>query len=143
MEDRVRMLMSEIEEDKTMEVSAVISEAESSLIDRLCHESHSEYRSIHGDLGYLLHEDGCLSRFKFSVGSTNLLGKEYLDDASIGTAITEALADVSDTEDSLEEENDQLENFYEEPDTVIEEVMASATHVRAHKSVRTDILSKI
>ena len=32
---RVRILTSEIEEDKMMEVSAVISEAESSLIDRL------------------------------------------------------------------------------------------------------------
>ena len=103
--------MSEIEEDKMMEVSAVISEAESSMIDRLFHESHSEYRSIHGDLGDLLHEDGCLSRFKMSVGSTNTLSKEYLDDASIGTAITEALTDISDTEDSLEEENDLLKKL--------------------------------
>ena len=59
--DRVRTIMSEIEDDKMMEVLAVISEAESSLINRLCHESHSEYRSIHGNLGDLLHYDGCLS----------------------------------------------------------------------------------
>ena len=141
--DRVRMLMSEIEEDKMMEMSAVISEAESSLIDRLCHESHSEYRSIHGDLGDLLHEDGCLSRFKMSLGSTNPLRKEYLDDSSIGIAITEAFMDVSDTEDSLEEENHLLKKLYEEPDAVIEEVMASATHVRDHKSVSAEMLSKI
>ena len=66
-----------------------------------------------------------------------------MDDASIGTAITEALTDVSDTEDSLEEENDILKKSYEEPDAVIEEVMASATHVRDHKSVSADMLSKI
>ena len=59
--DLVRILMSEIEEDKTTEASAEISEAEASLIDRLCHESHSECRSIHGDLRDLLHDDGCSS----------------------------------------------------------------------------------
>ena len=53
--------MSEIEDDKMMEVSAVISEASTSLINRLCHESHSEYRSIHGNLGDLINYDGCLS----------------------------------------------------------------------------------
>ena len=57
--DRVRTSMSGIEDDKTIEVSAVISEAKASLIDKLYHESHSEYRSIHGDLGDLLHNDGC------------------------------------------------------------------------------------
>ena len=68
--DRVRMLMSEIEDYAMMEASTVISEAESSLINRICHESHSEDRSIHGDLGDLLHDDGYLSRFEMSVGST-------------------------------------------------------------------------
>ena len=62
--DRVRMLMLEIEEDKMMEASAEISEAEASLIDRLCHKSHSECRSIHGDLGDLLHDDEYSSRLK-------------------------------------------------------------------------------
>ena len=141
--DRVRILMSEIEDDKMMEVSAVISEAEASLIDRLYHESHSEYRSIHEDLGDLLHDDGCVSRFKMSVGSTNPMSKEYLDDASIGIALTEASTDVSDTEDSLKENNDLIKQLIEQPDAVIDEVMASATHVRDHKSVSADMLSKI
>ena len=78
-----------------------------------------------------------------SVCSTSPLSKEYLDDASIGTAMTEALTDVSDTEDGLKKENDLLKKLYEEPDAVIEEVMASTTHVRDHKSVSTDMLSKI
>ena len=141
--DRIRTLMSEIEDDSTMEASAVISEAESSLINRRCNESHSEHRSIHGEIGDLLHEDGCLSRFKMSVGSTNPLSKEYLDDASIGTATTEASADVFDAEDSLKEKNDLLENFFKEPDAVIEEVMASVTHVRHKKNFSADMLSKI
>ena len=78
-----------------------------------------------------------------SVGSTNPLSKEYLDYASIGTAITEVLTDVSDTEDSLEEANDLLDKSHEEPDAVIEEVMSSATHVRDYKNVSADMLSKI
>ena len=49
-EDRIRVLIPEIEEGKMMEVSALIIEAESSLIDRLCHEIHSEYRYIHRNL---------------------------------------------------------------------------------------------
>ena len=78
-----------------------------------------------------------------SSGSTNPLSKEYLDDASIGTALTEALTDVSNTEDSLEVENDLRKQLFEKPDAVIDEVMASATHVRDHKSVSADMLSKI
>ena len=77
-----------------------------------------------------------------SVGSTNLLSKEYLDDAPIGIATTEASTDVSDAENSLKEENDLLEKLFEETDSVIEEVMASATHVRDHKSISADMLSK-
>ena len=69
------MFMSEIEEHKMMEVSAVISEAESSLTTRLFYESHSECESIHGNLGDLLHYYGCLSRFKMFIGSTNPLRK--------------------------------------------------------------------
>ena len=78
-----------------------------------------------------------------SEGSTNPLSKEYLDGAPIGTAITEASTDVSDTEDSLKEENDLLKKLFEEPDAVIEEVMSSTKHVRDHKSVSADMLSKI
>ena len=66
-----------------------------------------------------------------------------MDGAPIGTAITEAPTDASDAEDSLKEENDLIKKLFEEPDAVIEEVMASATHVRDQKSVSADILSKI
>ena len=71
--DRVRTLVSKIEDDTMMELSAVISKAESSLTHRLFHESHIECKSIHGDLGDLLYDDGCLSRLKISVGSANPL----------------------------------------------------------------------
>ena len=72
-----------------MEVLVVIREAESSLINSICHESHSEYRSIHGNLAELL--DGCARTFKMPIGSSNPLINECLDDASIGTTTTEAL----------------------------------------------------
>ena len=141
--DRVRMLMSEIKEDKMTEASEEISEAESSPMSRFCHESHSEFRSIHGNLVDLLHEDGHLSRFKMSVCSTNPLGKVCLDNASISKATTETSTYFSDTEDSLKEENDLLEKLFEEPDAVVEELVDSDTHVIDHKSVSTDIISKI
>ena len=78
-----------------------------------------------------------------SVGSNTPLSKEHLDYAYVGTATTEDSTDFSDTEDSLEEENDLLKKLFEEPDAVIEKVMASATHVRDYKSVSADMLSKI
>ena len=69
--------------------------------------------------------------------------KECLDDSPIGVGVTDTLTNVSDTKDSLEEDNSLLMKCFEEPDSVIEEVMASATHVRDHKIVSADILSKI
>ena len=69
--------------------------------------------SIHGDLGDLLHDYGCVIRFKMSAGSTNPMRKECLDDASISAALTEASTDVSDTEDSLKEENDLIKQLFE------------------------------
>ena len=51
--DRVRMWMSEIEDDAMMELLVAISEAESLLINRLFHERHSGFRCIHGDRGDL------------------------------------------------------------------------------------------
>ena len=142
--DRLRILVSDLEDNELMEVSAVVSEAEVSLVNKLCHESDSEYRSIHGDLGDLLHRDGCISRYKMSIGSTYPSSKEYLDDASIGTAVTEAMTDYSDTDDMLKVESDDLISACSEaPESVLDEVMASATHVRDHKSVSADMLSKL
>ena len=66
-----------------------------------------------------------------------------MDNTSIGTAITEALTNVSNTENSLEEENDLLRKLYKEPDVVIEEVIASTAHTEDHKSVSTNMLGKI
>ena len=68
-----------------------------------------------------------------SAGFTNPMRKEYLEDASTSAALTEASTDVSDTEDSLEEENDLIKKLFEQPDEVIDEVMASAACVRDHK----------
>ena len=85
-----------------MEVSAVISESESSLVRKIHHERHSEHISVRGDLGDFLHNDGCVSYFKMSIGSTNTLIKEHLDDASIGTYMTEDLTNISDTKYNLE-----------------------------------------
>ena len=87
-----------------MEVLAVISEAKTSLINKIYHESFSDYRSIHRDIGYLLHNDVRAIRFKMPIDSTNPFSKEYLDDMSIGTFVTEALTDISDAEDNLEVE---------------------------------------
>ena len=77
------------------------------------------------------------------IGSTNLLSKKYLDNVSISLAITKALTNISDTEDSLEEENNLLKKLCKEPDTVIKKVIASATYLRNYKSVSGDMLSKI
>ena len=84
-----------------------------------------------------MHDDGCESRFKISVGSTNTISKEFLDDAFIYVALTEASANVSDAEDSLAEENDLIKQLFENPDVVIDKIMDIATHVRELKSVST------
>ena len=96
-------------------------------MNKLCHESNSECRSIHGDLGDLLHRDGCISHFKMLIGSTNPSSKEYLDNTLIGAAITEAMTEDSDTDDMLKvESNDLISAFSKELESVLDEVMASA-----------------
>ena len=75
--------MSYIEDNSAMEISTVISKAESLLTNKFFHESHSEHRSFDGDHRDSLHNDGCTSRFKMSIDSTNPLRKEHLDDSSI------------------------------------------------------------
>ena len=102
--DRIRMLVPDTEENKMMEASAFVRKDESSLTNRLCHESHSEHRSIHGNLAELL--DGYTSTFKMPIGSTNPLINECLDDASIGASATEQTTYGSGAVDSLEVDND-------------------------------------
>ena len=46
-----------------------------------------------------------------SVDSTNPLTKGHSDHAAIGKAMPEASTDVYDVEDSLKDENDELNNF--------------------------------
>ena len=41
------------------------------------------------------------------------MSKEYLDDALIGTTFTESSIDVSNAEESLEEENNLMKQFSE------------------------------
>ena len=144
MKDRSRILVSDLEDNELMEIAAVVSKAEASLVNKLCHQGNSECRSIDGDLGDLLHRDGHISRFKTLIGSTNFLKKECLDDASIGTAATEAMTDVSDANDRLKVKSDNLiSTFSEEPESVLDEVMASAAHARDHESISADTPIKI
>ena len=66
-----------------------------------------------------------------------------MDDSSIGTATTQTSSDISDTEESLKEENDLLKKSFKEPDAVVEGVIDSAMHARDHKSISAVMLSKI
>ena len=77
------------------------------------------------------------------IGSINPLSKCHLDDVSIGTDITEASTDSSDTDDNLKEKNDLLKKLFEEPDEVVEEVIAGAKDMKDHKTVSSDIPGKI
>ena len=69
-------------------------EAEALLINMIFYESHSKHMSIHGDIGGLLRNDGCVNQFKMTTCSTNPLSKDNLDDTSISAAATEALTDI-------------------------------------------------
>ena len=78
-----------------------------------------------------------------SIGSTNLLSKDYLDYASIGTSVIEALTNISDDEDNLEVENDLLNKLSKQPASVVDKAIDSAAHVMDQKSISSDMLSKI
>jgi hypothetical protein len=141
--DRISKLMSDIEENTMMDASVVISKDESSLINRLCHESHSEKITIHGDLTDLLYNGGRTRIFKMSIGSTNLLSNDNLDDVSIGIAVTKAATDISDVGDSLEV-NDDLENMlFDQTYSFAYEVIASDSRARDHKSGSFGMFCKI
>ena len=86
--------MLDVEENSVIEVSTVISEAESSLTNKLLYQSQSEHMSTHGCLGEVLHNDVWVSRFKMSIGSTNPLSNDFFDNSSIGIAMTEALTNI-------------------------------------------------
>ena len=77
------------------------------------------------------------------LGFTNPMGKEFMDDSSIGAAMTESSTYASNAEDSLEEKKYLIKKLFEQLDEVIDEVMASARHMRNHNSVSADMLSKI
>ena len=79
-----------------------------------------------------------------SIGLTNTSSKEYLDEVSIDTDITEAMTDDSDIDKILKvESNNLISAFSKEIESVSNEVIASSTHVRNHKIVSTDMLSKV
>ena len=61
--ERTRILMSEVEDDPAMEISAVVSELESSIIDMCCNDRspNIEDGSV-SDLGFKLWMDGTISQ---------------------------------------------------------------------------------
>ena len=77
-----------------------------------------------------------------SIGSTNPLRKDSLDDALIGRAVAEDLTNVSDTVENLEVENDLTNELFEQPESVMDKLMASVTHARYQKIISDDMLSK-
>ena len=83
--ERTRILMSEVEDDPAMEISAVVSELESSIIDKCCNDRspNMEDGSV-SDLGFKLWMDGTISQQKMSIGATDMLKMEYLNSALIG-----------------------------------------------------------
>ena len=60
---QVRVFMSDIEHNRTIEVSVVVSKDEASLTSSIFHYVYNKFRFIHGDIGHLLHNDGHTSRF--------------------------------------------------------------------------------
>ena len=141
--DRVRALMLDMQCNNIMKVSIGVSKSESSLINKIFYEIYNEFRSIHGDLGDLLHDNGRVSRFTMFIGSTNPLSKECPDDLLIGTAVTKDLTDVSDTEENLREENDLINTLFAHSKSAKDRVITSETHMRDHAIVSAEILSKI
>ena len=85
--DRVRALMSNVEENNATEVIVVIIKVESLLINKLFYESQSDHTYVYGCLGNLMYNDRYVSRPKISIYSTNPLSKECLDNLSIGTEL--------------------------------------------------------
>ena len=66
---------------------------------------------------------------------------EHFDCSSSMVAVTESLTYVSDTEDNLEVENDLTHELLEKLESVVEKIIASATHARDQKIVSSNILS--
>ena len=146
--ERTRILMSEVEDDPAIEISAVVSELESSIIDTCCNDRspNIENGSV-SDLGYKLWMDGTISQQKMSIGATDVLKMECLDDALIGGDLTEVPTNNSDTRDIDCSDADSIDDLcYElkdEPESVVDEFMASVTHVKDSKSVSAETLSKL
>ena len=90
------------EENRIIEVSAVMSKAEALLASKISHENHGEHVSTYGGLEGLVRNDRCASRFKMETCSSIPLSKERLGGAQIRAATTEALADASGTRGNLE-----------------------------------------
>ena len=69
--DILMMIMSDIDVNERLEVVEVVSETESSLVEKIFYEADSECRSIDGNFGYSLQDNSCTSRFKMLTCSTN------------------------------------------------------------------------
>ena len=95
--ERTRILMSEVEDNLEMEISAVVSELESSIIDKYCNDRspNMEDGSV-SDLGFKLWMDGTISQQKMSLGATDVLRMEYLDNTLIRRDLTEVSTNNSD-----------------------------------------------
>lgn len=143
--ERTRILISDVEDDPAMEISAVVSELESSIIDACCDDRspNIENGSV-SDLGYKLWMGGTISQQKMSIEATDALKMECLDNASIGGDLTEVPTNNSDTWDIDCSDTDSIcFELKDEPESVVDEFTASATHVKDSKSVSAKTLSKL
>ena len=99
------------------------------------------------DLGFKLWMDGTISQQKMSIGATDVLRMEYLDDASIERDSTEVSTKNSDTRDIDCSDTDSIDDLFDElkdePELVVDEFMASVTHAKERKSVSAEIISKL
>ena len=122
--ERTRILMSEVEDDPAMEISAVVSELESSIIDKCCNDRspNMEDGSV-SDLGFKSWMDGTISQQKMSIGATDVLKMEYLDSALIGEDLTEVSTDNSDARDIDCSDTDSIDNLFDELKDELESVV--------------------
>ena len=165
-EDRRSYIVDAVVVLENMKCAAFVGEVETRVInnnleDITLHNSDllvkktEEYRSVKeanieaniiGNLAERMELDGKLSQLKMSIGSCNMHNSQYLEDASICTAATEASSYVSDTEDITSEKS--VDNDYDtilDDDSVIDEILiAGTTYYKSKKNSTTaDHLSKI
>jgi hypothetical protein len=166
--DRVRILLSDIQEDVVTTASVQVSSAENKAIDTCLETSGASYDeethprwqpipraadeissvltgvspTLDGQVLYgRLNEKADLGRFKASIGSTNASRNEYLVETVDDDSSTDD--DTSASDSDKEEDLDELNDRATQGTIDLDEIMVSAAHAGKPKGVDPSHLSKI